>query len=197
MKLEVLYGEDVDVDFLYKIDRVDMACYEECYWGETQNTLARYAKNPRQFVFVLDRDTDGLAGYMTFFPCEEGLYLDNLYRSPVIRDDDITPDEVAPWRTDGNHVFIISICVHPDYQDGEAIKLMTDSFVSYLNHLQNDFGYPITDIMGTAVSPHGIKALGNLRFRQLRTLSDGDIVFICDGEGLDALMSGNIHRSVD
>ena len=192
MQLEVLYGEDVDLAFLRKLDRVDEACYEECYWGEPQNTLDRFAKNPRQFVFVIDRDTDELAGYLNFFPCEEGLYLDNLYRCSEIRDDDITPDEVAPWRTDENHVFIISLCVHPDYQGGETIKLITNSFVSYLNHLQNDCGYPITDIMGTTISAHGVKAARNLGFRELRTLPDGDIVVICDGEGLKALLSRNV-----
>ena len=191
MKLEVLYGEDVDEEFVRKIDRVDDACYEECYRGEIQNTLDRYAKNPRQFVFVLDRDTDELAGYMNFFPCEEDLYLDNLWRSPVIRDDEITPDEVAPWRTDENHVFGLSICVHPDYQGGEAIKLLTNSFVAYLNHLQNDLGYPITDFMGTAVSAHGTKVSRRMGFRELRTLPDGCVVVICDGENLGKLLSGH------
>ena len=192
MKLEVLFGEDVDLAFLRKLDRVDEACYEERYWGKPQNTLDRFGKNPRQFVFVLDRETDELAGYLNFFPCEEDLYLDNLCRCPEIRDDDITPDEVAPWRTDENHVFIISLCVHPDYQGGEAIRLLTDGFVRYLNHLQNDCGYPITDIMGTTISAHGVKAARNLGFRELRTLPDGDIVVICDGEGLQKLLSRQV-----
>lgn len=194
MNLDVLYGEDVDIAFLEKLDPIDEACYERRYWGELKNTVDRYIKNPMQFVFVLDRDTDQLAGYLNFFPCEHDLYLDNLYRCPEIRDDDILPEEVAPWRTDENHVFIISLCVHPDYQGGEAIRLLTNSFVSYLNHLQDDLGYPITDIMGTTVSHHGIKALRNMLFRQLRTLPDGDIVCICDGKRLEGLLSGNHYR---
>ena len=67
--------------------------YEPEYWGDPRNTQARYLKNRRSFVFVLDAGSDRLAGYLNFFPCERGLYLDNLSRSPVIRDDDITPDE--------------------------------------------------------------------------------------------------------
>lgn len=193
MRLGLLYGEDVDAAFLKKLDRVDEACYEPRYWGELQNTVDRFAKNPQQFVFVIDQDADELAGYLNFFPCEHDLYLDNLYRCNEIRDDDILPDEVAPWRHDENHVFIISICVHPDYQGGEAIRLMTQGFISYLNHLQDDLGYPITDIMGTTVSPHGIKALRNLMFRQLRTLPDGDVVCICEGKRLEALLAGNLY----
>ena len=132
MGFRVLFGEDVDEAFLYKLNRIDEACYEPKYWGEMENTLLRFRKNPRSFVFVLDDASDELAGYINFFPCEQGLYEDNLFASPVIRDDDITPDEVAPYRVDENHLFIISLCVHPDYQGGECIKLLSNSFIDYL-----------------------------------------------------------------
>ena len=188
MGYRVLYGEDVTEAFLGKLDYVDEACYEPQYWGELENTVVRWRKNPRQFVFVMDADTGNLAGYMNFFPCEEGLYLDNLERCPIIRDDDITADEVAPWREDGNHVFILSIAIHPDYQGGEVIKLLSDSWISYMNLLEGE-GYPITDIMGTAVSPHGRRALTNYLFRELRHLADGNTVYICDGPRLDNLLA--------
>ena len=189
MGLRVKYGHEVDVSFLDKLDRVDQACYEPKYWGEAANTEARFEKNNRSFVFVMDDETNELAGYINFIPCEQGLYEDNLFRSDIIRDDDITPEEVAPYRTDANHLFIMSLAIHPDYQGGEAIKLLTKGFVSYLNALQDE-GYPITDIMGTAVSPHGKKALRNLLFREWRNLGDGNTVFICDGNRLEKLLAG-------
>lgn len=192
MGFTVLFGEDVDEAFLAKLDRIDEACYEPKYWGELENTLLRFRKNPRQFVFVLDEATDELAGYINFFPCEQGLYEDNLFASPVIRDDDITPDEVAPYRTDANHLFIISLCVHPDYQGGEAIKLLSNSFIDYLNQLQDE-GYPITDIMGTAVSEDGRKAMGNYLFHEVRTLADSDVVSICDGKNLENLLAHKLY----
>ena len=191
MTFSVLYGEDVDVAFLSKLDPVDEACYEPKYWGEAANTIARYEKNRQQFVFVLDDATQELAGYINFFPCEEGLYKDNLSECDYIRDDDITPDEVAPYRHDENHLFIISLCVHPRYQGGGVIKLLTDGFISYLNRLE-ERGYPITDIIGTAVSPHGKKALRNMLFRELRQLSDGNTVFICDDTHLEKLLLNDL-----
>ncbi len=189
MGLRVFFGEDVDEGYLDNLDWVDGACYEPQYWGEAERTIARYRKNERSFVFIEDDETGRLAGYLNFFPCERGLYEDNLFACPTIRDDDITPDEVAPYRTDENHLFIISLAIHPNYQGGEAIKTLTRGFVDYLNGLQSQ-GFPITDICGTAVSPHGKKALRNLLFRELRTLDDGNVVFLCDGSRLQKLLTG-------
>ena len=138
MTYTVLYGEDVDVPFLDRLVAVDHACYEPAYWGDPANTVARYERNRRSFVFVVDDESGRLAGYVNFFPCELGLHQDNVSRSPVIRDDDIAPDEVAQYRTDENHLFVLSIAVHPAYQDGEVIRLLTDGFVGYLRRLRDD-----------------------------------------------------------
>ena len=192
MSFSVLYGEQADRDFLAKLDYVDAACYEAKYRGELANTVARWEKNPRQFVFVRDDATGNLAGYINFFPCEDGLYEDNISRCDVIRDDDITPGEVASWREDGNHVFVLSLAVHPDYRDGQVIRLLSNSWITYLNALEGQ-GYPITDICGTAVSGDGRHALQNYLFRQLRHLSDGNTVYICDGTRLDNLLAHKLY----
>ena len=192
MAFSVLYGEQVDRAFLDKLDFVDTVCYEEKYWGEMANTVARWEKNRRSFVFVVDNDTGNLAGYINFFPCEEGLYLDNLSRCPIIRDDDITADEVAPWRETGNHVFVLSLAIHPKYQGGQVIKLLSNSWIRYMNRLEGQ-GFPITDIMGTAVSADGRGAMKNYLFRHLRDLADGNAVYICDGPRLDNLLGGKLY----
>ncbi|MBQ3386610.1 MAG: hypothetical protein IJG53_04730, partial [Eggerthellaceae bacterium] len=192
MSFSVLFGEDVDREFLEKLDYVDEACYEPKYQGELDKTVVRWEKNPRQFVFVMDDATGNMAGYINFFPCEEGLYQDNLSRCPIIRDDDITPEEVAPWRKDANHVFVLSLAVHPHYQGGQVIRLLSDNWIAYMNRLEGQ-GYPITDIMGTAVSGHGRHALQNYLFRQLRHLTDGNTVYICDGTRLDNLLAHKLY----
>lgn len=190
MAYEVLCGEQVDEAFLAKLVPVDQACYEEEYWGDPQRTVDRFRKNRRSFVFVVDQASGDVAGYVNFFPCERGLYEDNLFRSPVIRDDDILPEEVAPYRADANHLFIISLAVHPRYQGTEVIRLLSDGLIDYLNRLQDE-GFPITDIMGTAVSSDGKKALANYLFREVRTLDDGNTVYVCDGKLLERLLA---HR---
>ena len=192
MGFRVFFGEDVDEGYLSNLDWIDETCYEPQYWGESDRTIARYRKNARSFVFVEDAESGKLAGYINFFPCERGLYEDNLFACPMIRDDDIVPDEVAPYRTDENHLFIISLAIHPQYQGGEVIRLLTRGFVDYLNRLQAE-GYPITDICGTAVSPHGKKALRNLLFREWRVLDDGNVVFLCDGARLEKLLAKELY----
>ena len=192
MGFRVLFGEEVDAAYLDRLVPVDQACYDEAYWGDPQKTVDRWLKNCQSFVFVEDDATGELAGYINFFPCEEGLYRDNLERCDVIRDDDILPEEVAPYRPDANHLFIISLAVHPRYQGTEVIRLLSNGFVDYLNRLQAA-GFPITDIMGTAVSPHGKKALANYLFREVRTLSDGNTVYICDGKLLQHLLEGQLE----
>ena len=190
MAYEVLCGEQVDEAFLTKLVPVDQACYEKEYWGDPRRTVDRFRKNRRSFVFVVDQASGDVAGYVNFFPCEQGLYEDNLFRSPVIRDDDILPEEVAPYRADANHLFIISLAVHPRYQGTEVIRLLSDGLIDYLNRLQDE-GFPITDIMGTAVSSDGKKALANYLFREVRTLDDGNTVYVCDGKLLERLLA---HR---
>lgn len=191
MAYEILFGDQVDVAFLDKLVPVDRACYEEAYWGDPQRTVDRFLKNRRSFVFVVDPANGDVAGYINFFPCEEGLYQDNLFRSPVIRDDDIRPDEVAPYRSDANHLFIISMAVHPRYQGTEVIRLLSGGFIDCLNQLRDE-GFPVTDIMGTAVSDDGKKALRTYRFREVRTLDDGNVVYLCDGKLLDKLMANDL-----
>lgn len=192
MTYTVLYGEDVDVPFLDRLVAVDHACYEPAYWGDPANTVARYERNRRSFVFVVDDESGRLAGYVNFFPCELGLHQDNVSRSPVIRDDDIAPDEVAQYRTDENHLFVLSIAVHPAYQDGEVIRLLTDGFVGYLRRLRDE-GLPVTSVVATAVSGDGTKVLRSLLFHELRHLEDGNTVFVCDGPRLDRLLAGRAH----
>ena len=89
-------------------------------------------------------------------------------------------------------MFVISLAVHPDYQGTEVIKLLSNGWVEYLNRLEAE-GLPITDIMGTAVSPHGKKALANYLFREVRTLEDGNTVYICDGKLLRHLLAGQLE----
>ncbi|MBO4351907.1 MAG: hypothetical protein J5818_00250 [Eggerthellaceae bacterium] len=193
MSFSIVRGEEVDVGYLDALVRIDQACYEPAYWGDPANMAARFEKNRQSFVFVVDDDADDVAGYINFFPCEQALYEENVFTGAVIRDDDITPDEVAPYRTDENHLFVLSLAIHPDYQGTDVIKLLTSGFVDYLNYLQDECGYPITDISATAVSADGRKALRNMLFREVRTLSDCNVVYLCDEKRLGKLLAGDFY----
>lgn len=224
MNLETIYGEDLyddkaagkKISDKYPLSRIfalDCEIYSPEYAGELKNMQIRYKKNPHSFVGLIDRnncngdDIPALAGYINFFPCEDGLYKDIISDCDTIRDDDITTEEVALYRENGeNHIFILSIVISRDYQNKkEVITQLTNAFIDYLYDLNQK--YPITDITATAISKDGQKALTNLNFRQLRYLTishdgnernEGDdkeehIVYICDGKYLNKLLNKDLY----
>ena len=191
MTFDVITGEDFDSSFLPNIMALDAVVYADEYVGELANMEARYAKNNKSFVCILNHESKELAGYINFFPCVDSLYNDIIADSEVIRDDDISPDEVADYNTNENHLFIISIAVDPKYRDTDAIKCLSNSFIDYLNKINET--YPITDITAAAVSEDGCKSLVNYMFRQVRRLSDGNIVYICKDKFLEKLLAKDLY----
>ena len=188
MNFKLQYGEDFDENYLKRIMEIDEIVYEEDgYVGELKNMVARYLVDPRQFVCIEDTESGRLAGYINFIPCTKALYEDIRYQSEHIRDDDIRPQELEPLKQTGNDLFIISIALHPDFKDTDAIKDLSNGWIDYLNRLETS-GYPITSITATAVSPDGRKALHRMQFEQERILrEDGNIVYVCEGQNLQKL----------
>lgn len=192
MNYSLLTGEMFEEDFLENVMAADRVVYESEYQGVLENMVARYRKNRRTFVCVMDGDH--LAGYINFFPMTEALYQDIVFDSQQIRDDDITPEEVDIYRNDApNRLFIISVVILPQYRKTkEAIVALTDGFIDYLNRLQEE-GYAVESIYGTAVSEDGLKALRNLLFVQKRTLEDGNILLECKEHYLEKLLRKELY----
>lgn len=185
MQFKILTGLDFDTDFLTKVMDLDSRTYETEYVGVLENMVARYEKNRDSFVCIWDEERGKLAGYINFFPCTKALYEDIRYYSPVIRDDDISPDEIAPYSKEGNHLFILSIVIDEEYRGTKgAITALSDAWINHLNGLVKQ-DYPITDICAIAVSDDGKKALRNYMFVVERKLTDGNIVYVCENRPLD------------
>ena len=191
MAFDVITGEDFDSSFLPKIMALDAIVYPDEYVGALENMKARYEKNKKSFVCILDHETGELAGYVNFFPCVDSLYKDIISDCDIIRDDDITPHEIAYYNTSENHIYIISIAIAPNYQNTDAIKYLSNNFIDYLNTLNKT--YPITDLTASAVSSDGCKSLANYMFRQVRHLSDGNIVYICKDKFLEKLLAKDLY----
>ncbi len=192
MAYQVLYGEELGVDFLPQIMDIDCACYSAEYAGELENMVVRYEKNPKSFVCV----TDGgrAIGYINFFPVVPALWEEIVETGMRIRDDDITPEEVADYSTEHeNNLFIISVLILPEYRsDRRVIKLLSDSFISYLNRLEAE-GFPIGAISGTAVSEDGEKFLRTRMFRLYREIEQHNKVYLCDGIYLKKLLKNELY----
>lgn len=194
MSLQVINGEDFTLDFLEKIMSIDRVVYKGEYVGELINMQARYKKNPRSFVCVMDGER--VAGYINFFPVVQSLWEEITETGMKIRDDDICPDEVADYEMGDNAVnnlFIISIAIHPDYQNNKnTIIALTDAWIAYLNKLRSE-GFPITAISATAVSEDGKKFLSSHLFCMTREIEDGNIVYVCEGSRLAKLLDGDLY----
>lgn len=192
MSFSVLTGNDFDESYLAEIYKLDKIVYSEEYAGELSKMEARFAKNKDTFICIQDEKNKRLAGYINFFPCTNTLYEDILYHTDVIRDDDILPEEIAEYNEEENHLFIISIAVHPDYRESkEAIIALSDAWISHLNKINEK--YPITDISAIAISEDGKKALRNYLFTIERTLSDGNIVYLCKEHFLEKLLAHDLY----
>jgi hypothetical protein len=182
MKYKILTGEEFGEEFLEKIMEVDRECYTGEYVGELSNMQARYRKNPKSFVCVMDGED--VAGYMNFFPVVHKLWEDIVETSMTIRDDDISPEEVAFFVEGESHnIYVLSVAIREKYRDKKqegkpVVQILTDAFVSYLNELRKQ-GYELNALAGTAVSDGGRKFLRNCMFGERRRLSDGNIVYVC------------------
>lgn len=193
----------IEEDFLPRVMEIDEIVYSSEYMGggsheyvgKIENMQNRFRANSDSFVCLIDEENGRLAGYINYFPCTEELYDDIVRNSPVIRDDDINivKQEISDYSRGGNHLFILSVAVHPDYQGRkEAAKELSDGWIRHLNEIQEN-GFPITDISAAAVSPKGKKWLSDHLFVQERRLSDGNVVYLCQGKMLEKLLANDLY----
>ncbi|MBQ3330428.1 MAG: hypothetical protein IJG87_04525 [Ruminococcus sp.] len=194
MSFQILWGEDFAPGFLEKIMEIDRIVYKSEYVGELSKMQARYHRNPRTFVCVMDGER--VAGYINFFPVVQALWDEITETGMKIRDDDIRPDELADYEKGKdavNNLFIISVAVHPDYQnDKKTVIALTDGWIAYLNKLREE-GIPITAIAATAVSPDGMRFLSTRLFCVTREIEEGNKVYVCDGDRLEKLLDGELY----
>ena len=201
MEYKVIYGEYLDSSYVGdKLYAIDCAVYEEKYWGVPENMVARFERNKKSFVVI--EDTPGHpVGYIGFLLTGDALWNDIIKDGDTIRDDDIRPDELLDkFEGDDNKLFVISVVILPDHRGREAVSILTDGFIDYLNKIQEEDNCKITAITGTAVSEDGQKFLKRLNFRFYREVGDlgdnpedKDIVFLCDGDGIKRLLDHELN----
>ena len=223
MNYTIRYGEDIAGEyrtFLPKVMELDRAVYDGAMAGELKNMVARYEKNPRTFVFLMDGDT--LAGYINFFPVEESMWEritdpeegstlvtepgedDPQVQLEKIPDDDIGPDDIPVYEAGGHYrLFIISVVVARSYREADhtAAVQLSDAWIGYMNRLQaEDIG--IDAIAAIAVSAGGRSFLRTRLFRIVRecrnespdSCDGNDLVYLCDGLYLKKLLNNDYYH---
>ena len=145
-------------DFLEQVYAIDKQVYPPSLCGVLANLVIRYERCPDTYLLIYDGDV--LAGYLCFLPLGDALYRQMTDPNDhAMRDDDIAPAEMEPWRVgEMNHLFILSVALLPAYRGGEAIRLLGDSFLQFLRE-KEAAGYLIGSLSGSAVSGGGANFL--------------------------------------
>lgn len=226
MELRILRGEDFDREnypggvraFLDdKIMGMDRVVYPPEYAGCIENMDARYRKNPRSFVCVMDGEK--LAGYVNFFPVSEEMWqriTDPAADGPgaavfeekdgklleMIPDDDIGPADVPVFEPGKEYnLFILSVVIDEAYRDSEVSLRLSAAFIEALNDLKRD-GIGISAIAGVTISEDGEKYARTRLFRIIRECRDAEPeeseensrVYLCDGPYLKKYLRSDYYH---
>lgn len=174
MSLKIIESKNMETDFINDVLELDSIAYSENMQGSYESVNNRYKKNEDSYLLVYDEKT--LIGYICFFPISKKLYNEMLVDNKM-KDDDISPKDIIPYTEGKSHnLFIISVVIHPDYRNGEAIKLLTSTFVDFI-HNKIKTNYHINSILATAVSDDGVKFLERLNFEAIKTYDGGYKLF--------------------
>lgn len=186
-KYRVIYGTEMTEQELRKVFDIDLLVYAGELQGIYENMRARFLYNRDTFICVMDGKK--MAGYLNVFPVGEALHEELLAPDKTrIRDDDITPAEMAQYSPEKeNNLFVISVAVHPEYRGGEVTKLLGRSFAAFIAKKDGE-GYRIGDISGAAVSDGGRRFLSRSHFVPTKSLDEGYELYVCSGDNLKELI---------
>ena len=175
--MKIIFSTNISEDFIYDVQKIDRQVYlpSECASFETDRD--RWLKNKDSYILLYDETSHSnkFIGYMSFFPISDEL-LHLMKTTDKAYDDDITPDMIKAYEGDV-HIFILSIVVHADYRNGEAICKLTNAFKDFIEEKNSSKVCNIKDITALAVSDGGRKILGKLGLKKLKEVEHGYDLF--------------------
>ena len=162
-------------------------------------------------IIAVANDEGRIVGYINYLTMGEELHneivnpdIEAYLEDPTRRDDGITGDQLKKWSKDEpNDLFILSVTIAKDYQDGDVVKLVSNEFREELIRKEEE-GYHINSITADTVSDHGEDFTKMLRCDNAKGKDGKPIILpcpesdesghpvtvrICEGENLEALLS--------
>lgn len=177
MKYSIKESSRVKEDFLEDILQLDSIVFPAELQGDIVSLTDRYQKNKEMYLLLYKESK--IIGYMCFFPITSGLSKD-IYEQNTIHDDDITSKDICLYQKESKtDVYILSVVIHPEERDGQAVKLLTNYFVEYVKGKIKE-GYLLGRIIGTAVSNDGIKFLSNLNLKKVKNIEEEYVLMDCE-----------------
>ena len=185
--LELRTGLDAPANFIERAFEIDRQTYSAELCGVIENMYSRYERCRDSFLLLYRGDL--LIGYLCVLPIGKDLHaqLENPADTKM-RDDDITPEEMADWSlTEPNHLFILSVVILPEYRDGEAVRMLSNGWLAYLRDKETR-GYKIGSISGSAVSEGGARFIRRFRGEFVKNLDDGYRYYRADRKNVEELL---------
>lgn len=144
-------------NFLYQILEIDSLVFPKEFQSSFQSDAERFVKNKDSYILALN--DNAIVGYFCFFPINNELY-EQIHQSNSFFDDNISSKQILPYGA-VNNIFIISMAIRPEWQHGNAIKLLTQNFKEFLREKENK-GMKINSLNCYATSKSGEKLAGKL-----------------------------------
>lgn len=170
--MKVVVPECLDYDFLHEVLAIDSLIYPIDICGTYESVNERYLANRDSYLLAIEDNK--IIGYFCFFPIVDALY-DSIMGTDALFDDNIGYHQICEYKS-SNNLMLISIAIHPAFQNKEAIVQLTNHFHQFIK-AKNAAGFNIKSIVATAISVDGKNALERLGFSYLKTIQDGYQLF--------------------
>lgn len=143
-------ARNLDDRFIREILEIDSLCYPKEFQGSFTSLAGRFRANRDSYITAVEGGV--IIGYFCFFPVNAEL-LYAMKTAGSFFDDNIRPDQIAPYGR-ANDLFLISAAIRPDYQNGEAIRLLSRGFQNFLQN-KEVMGMRVESLSCCAVSKDG------------------------------------------
>lgn len=162
MTIQIKYSKDIDGDdFLRQVLAIDAVVYPKELQGTFKSVSERYHRNKNSFILAFDNDL--IVGYICLFPISKRL-LNEMETTNKFFDDNIDPKDVLPY-SESNDIFVISVAILPEYQNGLAIMKLCKAFKKFVEEKNAmTYAYAVSEKGEKLSKILGIKLLDSYRY---------------------------------
>lgn len=166
MECYITKKEERNINFFKNIHSLDMETYSEEYVGKLDSMLSR---NNDSDIIIVVKNENRIIGYMDILSLKEETYK-KIINSNIIVDDEISLSDLKNI-DEGNYLYILSIVIKKEYQNGETIKLILEKYKNFVESIN------INDILATTISEDGYKFIKRLGFKEIKQLKENETLF--------------------
>ena len=175
-KYSIVANEDIDDEIINGIYNLDKEFYSKKYLWNSDYQKFIFNINNNSLITVLYNDE--LIGYINYLCVSEDLY-DKCFSSKEAIDN-YKLDDIKKYRkTYPNYIIINSVVISKKFQNGYAIKLLSNRFIKEIRSLIRN-GYKIKGINSTAISKDGRKFCEQFGLKHYKKYEDNTNLYYLD-----------------